>query len=62
MQQQDGFNFCLDECYSYRLKVTRDRLIKSLYEFDDFAYPFAMTPDSKMMIVLLEMEVFNEYA
>lgn len=62
MQQQDGFNFCLDECYNYRLKVTRDRLIKSLYEFDDFAYPFAMTPDSKMMIVLLEMEVFNEYA
>jgi hypothetical protein len=60
MQQEDDFNFWLDECRNYGLRVTRDRLIKSLYEFDDFAYQFAMSPDSKTMIVLLEREVFND--
>jgi len=56
MQQEDDFNFYywLAECRNYGLRVTRDRLIKSLYEFDDFAYQFAMSPDSKTMIVLLE--------
>ena len=38
MQQEDDFNFWLDECRNYGLRVTNDRLIKSLYEFDDFAY------------------------
>ena len=47
MQQQDDFNFWLGECRNYGLRVTRDRLIKSLHEFDDFAYQFAMSPDSK---------------
>ena len=60
MQQKDDFNFWLDECRNYGLRVTRDRLIKSLYEFDDVAYQFAMSPDSKTMIVLLEREVFND--
>ncbi len=54
MQQDDDFNFWLDECRNYGLGVTRDRLIKSLYEFDDFAYQFAMSPDARTMIVLLE--------
>jgi hypothetical protein len=27
---------------------------------DDFAYQFAMSPDAKTMIVLLEREVFND--
>ena len=56
MQQQEDFNLWLEECRNYGLRVTRDRLIKSLYEFDDFAYQFAMSPDSKTMIVLLEKE------
>jgi hypothetical protein len=38
MKQEDDFNFWLDECRNYGLRVTRYRLIKSLYEFDDFAY------------------------
>jgi hypothetical protein len=56
MQQEDDFNFWLDECRNYGLRVTRDRLIKSLYEFDDFAYQFAMSPDAQTMIVLIESE------
>ena len=60
MQQQEDFNIWLEECRNYGLRVTRDRLIKSLNEFDDFAYQFAMSPDSKTMIVLLEREVFND--
>ena len=35
-------------------------MIKSLHEFDDLAYQFAMSPDSKTMIVLLERGVFND--
>ena len=60
MQQDDDFNFQLDECRNYALRVTRDRLIKSLYEFDDFTYQFAMSSDPKTMIVLLERQVFND--
>ena len=60
MQQEDDFNFWLDEYRNYGLKVTRDRLIKSLYEFDDFVYQFAMSQDSKSMIVLLKREVIND--
>ena len=60
MQQEDDFNLWLDECRNYGLGVTRDRLIKSLYKFDDIAYQFAMSPDSKTMIVLLERELFND--
>ena len=60
MQKQDDFNFWLDECRKYGLRVTRDRLIKSLNEFNHDSYQFAMSPDSKTMIVLLEGEVFND--
>ena len=58
--QQDDFNFWLEECRNYGLRVTRDRLIKSLEEFNHDAYQFVMSPDSKTMIVLLEREVFND--
>ena len=60
MLQQEDFNLWLQECRNYGLRVTRDRLIKLLYAFDDFAYQFAMSPDTKTMIVLLERGVFND--
>ena len=60
MQQEDGFNLWMDECRNYGLSVTRERLITSLYEFDDYAYKFAMSPDAKTMIVLLEKGVPND--
>ena len=60
MQQQDDFNIWLEECRNYGLRVTRDRLIKSLEEFNHDSYQFAMSPDSKTMIVLLEREVLND--
>ena len=56
MQQEDDFNFWLDECRNYGLRVTRDRLIKSLYEFNHNSYQFAMSSDSKTMIVLIESD------
>lgn len=58
--QQEDFNIWLEECRNYGLRVTRDRLIKSLEEFNHDAYQFAMSPDTKTMIVLLEREVFND--
>ena len=54
MQQQDNFNFWLDECCKYGLRVTRDRLIKSIEKFDHDSYQFAMSPNAKTMIVLIE--------
>ena len=60
MQQQYDFNFWLEECRNYGLRVTRYRLIKSLEEFNQDFYQFAMSPDSKTMIVLLKREVFND--
>ena len=60
MQQEDDFNFWIDDCRNYGLRVTRDRLIKSIEEFNHDSYQFAMSPDSKTMIVLLEREVFND--
>ena len=60
MQQQEDFNLWLDECRNYGLRVTRERLIKSLEEFNHDSYQFAMSPDSKTMIVLVEREVFND--
>ena len=47
MQQEDDFNYWLDECRNYGLRVTSDRLIESLYLFDDFAFQFAMSSDSR---------------
>ena len=58
--QQEDFNIWVEECRNYGLRVTRDRLIKSLNEFNHDSYQFAMSPDSKTMIVLLEREVFND--
>ena len=60
MQQEDDFNFWLQDCRNYGLSATKDRMIKLLYAFDDFAYQFAMSPDTKTMIVLLERGVFND--
>ena len=60
MQQQEDFNIWLEECRNYGLRVTRDRLIQSLHEFNHDSYQFAMSPDTKTMIVLLEREVFND--
>ena len=58
--QQEDFNIWVEECRNYGLRVTRDRLIKSLEEFNHDSYQFAMSPDSKTMVVLLEREVFND--
>ena len=60
MQQQEDFNIWLEECRNYGLTVTRERLIKSIEEFNHNSYQFAMSPDSKTMIVLIEREVFND--
>ena len=56
MQQADDFNFWLEECRNYGLRVTRDRLIKSLDEFNHNSYQFAMSPDAQTMIVLIESD------
>ena len=60
MQQEDDFNFWLDECRNYGLRVTRDRLIKLLNEFNHKISWSAMSADAQTMIVLLEREVFND--
>jgi hypothetical protein len=60
MQQEDDFIFWLDECRNYGLTVTKERLIKSINEFNHNSYQFAISPDSKTMIVVLEREVFND--
>ena len=60
MQQEDNFNFWLDGCRNYGLTVTKEKLIKSNNEFNHNSCQFAMSPDSKTMIVLLEREVFND--
>ena len=54
MQQQEDFNLWLDECCKYGLRVTRERLIKSLKAFNHDSYQFAMSPNAKTMIVLIE--------
>jgi hypothetical protein len=56
MQQADDFNFWLEECRNYGLRVTRDRLIKSLDEFNHNSYQFAMSPDAQTMVVLIESD------
>ena len=58
--QQEDFNIWVEECRNYGLRVTRDRLIKSINEFNHDSYQFAMSPDSKTMIVLIEREVLND--
>jgi len=56
MLQEDDFYFWLAECRNYGLRVTRDRLIKSLNEFNHNSYQFAMSPDAKTMIVLIKSD------
>jgi hypothetical protein len=46
----------VEECRNYGLFVTKYRLIKSLEEFNHDIYKFAMTPDAKTMIVLIESD------
>ena len=56
MQQEDDFIFWLDECRNYGLTVTKERLIKSINEFNHNSYQFAMSPYAKTMIVLIESD------
>ena len=60
MQQDFNFYYCLAECRNYGLTVTKEKLIKSNNEFNHNSFQFAMSQDSKTMIVLLEREVFND--
>ena len=60
MQQEFNFNYWLAECRKYELTVTKERLIKPLNAFNHNFYQFAMSPDAKTMIVLLERKVFND--
>jgi hypothetical protein len=56
MQQEDDFIFWLDECRNYGLTVTKERLIKSINEFNHNSYQFAMSPNAKTMVVLIESD------
>ncbi len=56
MQQEDDFIFWLDEFRNYGLTVTKERLIKSINEFNHNSYQFAISPDSKTMVVLIESD------
>ena len=60
MQQDFNFYYWLAECRNYGLTATKERLLKTINEFNHNSYQFAMSPDSKTMIVLLEREVFND--
>jgi hypothetical protein len=54
MEQQNNFTNWLAECRNYGLTVTKERLIKSINTFDHDSYQFAMSPNAKTMIVLIE--------
>ena len=54
MEQLNNFTSWLAECRNYGLTVTKERLIKSLNAFNHDSYQFAMSPDAKTMIVLIE--------
>ena len=56
MEQQNNFIIWLSDCRNYGLTVTKERLIKSLNTFDHDSYQFAMSPDAKTMIVLIESD------
>ena len=49
-----SFDDFIQDCRNYGLSVTRERLITSLHQFSHQSYRFAMSPDAKTMIVLLE--------
>ena len=55
-----SFEDFIQDCRNYGLSVSRERLIKSLDQFSDQAYRFAMSPDAKTMIVLLESGEFDD--
>jgi len=48
MQQDFNFYYWLAECRNYGLTVTKERLIRSLSEFNHKSYQFAMSPDAQM--------------
>ncbi len=48
------FDDFIQECRDYGLSVTRERLIKSLDQFSEPSYKFAMSANAKVMVVLLE--------
>ena len=56
MHHDINFYYWLAECRNYGLTVTKDRLIKSINEFNHNSYKFAMSPDSKTMVVLIESD------
>ena len=56
MQQDFNFYYQLAECRNYELTVTKERLIKSLYEFNHNSHQFALSPDTKTMVVLIESD------
>ena len=49
-----SFDDFIQECRNYGLSVSRERLIKSLDQFSDQAYRFAMSADAKTMVVIIE--------
>jgi hypothetical protein len=48
------FDDFIQDCRDYGLSVTRERLIKSLDQFYEPSYKFAMSANAKVMIVILE--------
>jgi hypothetical protein len=48
------FDDFVQECRDYGLSVTRERLIKSLDQFSEQSYKFAMSANAKVMVVILE--------
>ena len=49
-----SFDDFIQDCRNYGLSVSRERLIKSLDQFSDQAYRFAMSDDAKTMVVIIE--------
>ena len=49
-----SFDDFIQDCRNYGLSVSRARLIKSLDQFSDQAYRFAMSDDAKTMVVIIE--------
>ena len=48
------FDDFIQDCRDYGLSVTRERLIKSLDQFYEPSYKFAMSANAKVMVVILE--------
>ena len=56
MQQDFNFYYWLAECRNYGLTVTKEGLIKSINEFNHNSYQFAMSPDAKTTVVLIDSD------